>query len=354
MERNEASCSERDRKIDTLRSFCNLMIVVWHAWAVYRFCPKIPFEFYFWKGLCGLMTVTMPAFFFLSGYLLMHNLNRITVMQKIARRVKRLFVPYVIWNLIFVVFLLMLHGTHGFVKDFFGSRTFSWQSIRPLVFDLSAFPADTPLWFLRALLIYSLVGMPFLLVMKRKYGPLLVFTCLFVYLGFAEFSGLERGFEYSYPAYSMLAFLFGALFMTKGISPFTFFSRWYFVVCGFAGICGMALYTIVFRDACWLKNLAFVLELPLMFIIVQRFGEWFMRSLFFDRVNNASFFIYCSHWLICPLLVSLVYPIFVDMLGSLSMFILVFIVAGIPVIVYLHDIMVRILPRLIKVLNGRL
>jgi len=342
----------RDSKIDTLRTISNVMIVVWHAWAVYRFCPRILFEFYLWKGLCGLMTVTMPAFFFLSGFLLMHNLTSNTMMRKIVRRIKRLFVPYMIWNLIFVVFLLMLHGTQGFVKDFFGSRIFSWQSIRPLVFDFSAFPADTPLWFLRALLIYSLAGMPLLLSLKRKYGPFLVFTCLFVYLGFAEFSGLERGFEYSYPAYSILTFLLGALFMAKGISPFAFFRKWYFVVCGFAGICGMALYTIVFKNVYWLKNLAFVLELPLMFIIIQRFGDQLSKSRFLDRVNNASFFIYCSHWLICPLLVSLVYPIFADMSGSLSIFIILFIVAGIPVMAYLHDIIVRTLPMLVKVLNG--
>ena len=116
----------------------------------------------------------------------------------------------------------------------------------------------------------------------------------------------------------------------------------------------MALYTIVFRDASWLKNLAFVLELPLMFIVIQRLGDQIVKWRFFDRVNNASFFIYCSHWLICPLLVSLVYPILADTAGSLSVFILVFIAAGIPVMVYLHDIMVRTLPRLVKVLNGRL
>ena len=345
----------RDTKIDTLRTLSNLMIVVWHAWAVYRFCPKIPAEFYFWKGVCGLMTVTMPAFFFVSGYLFAQGLNHDTIVEKISHRIKRLLVPYMIWNLIFVAFLVMLNDSRGFVAAFFGGRPFSWTSIYPLLFDFRAFPADTPLWFLRSLFIYSLLGMPLLFAMKwGRLSCSLVWAFCFAYMVIAEVSGLERGLEYSYPSYSMVAFLGGAWFMVKGKSPFDFFDRWPFAICGLAGILLMALYTIKFKNFIWLKNCAFVLELPTMFIVINKFNYWIQRCDSFSSMKNAAFFIYCSHWLVCPLLVAVIYPILSDNPDSLSAFIVIFVGAGVPVMVWLHSIMVRFLPGLTCVLNGSL
>lgn len=357
MNGTETLCHERDSKIDILRTLCNLMIVVWHAWAVYRFCPKITSEFYFWKGICGLMTITMPAFFFLSGYLLMRNLSNSTVKAKIWHRIKRLLVPYVCWNVCFIAFLLAVSfWNRGFLLNFFGNWHFdSWPQISLMVFGLIRAPADTPLWFLRALFIYSIAGIPFLLAIRTKWGRTIVIIVCVSWMVVAEKYGIEHGIEYAYPSYSIFIFLLGALFMQRGIRPFDFFDRPLFWLCGLIGGVGMALYTLKFKEFMWMKNVSFILELPLMFAIVNRLGKYLNYRRWFVVANDASFFIYCSHWLICPLILSFFYPLMDGVTGCLTFSILIFIGLGIPVMVVSRMIMFKLFPKWFSMLmDGRL
>ncbi len=358
MNETETLCHQRDSKIDVLRTLCNLMIVVWHAWAVYRFCPKITGEFFFWKGICGLMTVTMPAFFFLSGYLLMCNLSSVTAGKKALRRFKRLFLPYLCWNVCFVMFLGALSFVNdSFLASFFGNWQFnSWKRVCSMIVGLVVAPADTPLWFLRALFLYSLLGIPLFLIVNRiRWGWVILFLTALLWAVVSEVLGIEPVVAYSYPSYSMSAFLLGAWFMHTGIHPFAFFDRLPFWLCGFVGIVGMALYTMQFKGFAWLKNISFLLELPVMFCVVNQFGGYFNGCKWFDIVNETSFFMYCGHWLFCPLSIALFYPLIVDVPGCLSLLILAFIGLGIPVMIIVRKMMMRFLPRTISLLmDGRL
>ena len=83
-----------------------------------------------------MVKVAMPTFFVMSGYLFFDNItewNAKTYWNKLRRRVKTLLIPYIIWNIAMAVKL----------------QTFS----------LSIFlePANMPLWFLRDLIIVSLL-----------------------------------------------------------------------------------------------------------------------------------------------------------------------------------------------------
>ena len=83
-----------------------------------------------------LVKVAMPTFFIISGYLFFANnekFNKEIYWQKIWRRVKTLLIPYIIWNMI--------------------------MAIKLKIFNLSIFvePANMPLWFLRDLIIVSLL-----------------------------------------------------------------------------------------------------------------------------------------------------------------------------------------------------
>jgi len=83
-----------------------------------------------------MVKVAMPTFFVMSGYLFFVNVtewNAKTYWSKLRRRVKKLLIPYIIWNIAMAVKL----------------QTFS----------LSIFiePANMPLWFLRDLMIVSLL-----------------------------------------------------------------------------------------------------------------------------------------------------------------------------------------------------
>ena len=104
--------------------------------------------------------VAMPTFFVMSGYLFFVNVtewNAKTYWNKLRRRVKTLLVPYIIWNIAMAVTL----------------QTFS----------LSIFiePANMPLWFLRDLMIVSLLT-PIIHIGVRKLGYWLFAILLPIYL----------------------------------------------------------------------------------------------------------------------------------------------------------------------------
>lgn len=107
-----------------------------------------------------LVKVAMPTFFVMSGYLFFATVtewNAKTYWSKLRRRVKTLLVPYIIWNIAMAVKL----------------QTFS----------LSIFtePANMPLWFLRDLMIVSLLT-PIIYIGVRKLGYWIFAILLPIYL----------------------------------------------------------------------------------------------------------------------------------------------------------------------------
>lgn len=107
-----------------------------------------------------LVKVAMPTFFVMSGYLFFANVekfNQNVYRLKIWRRIKTLLIPYIIWNLLMAAKLKM--------------------------FSLSIFwtPANMPLWFLRDLMIVSLLT-PIIYIGVRKLGYWLFVLLLPIYL----------------------------------------------------------------------------------------------------------------------------------------------------------------------------
>ena len=107
-----------------------------------------------------LVKVAMPTFFVMSGYLFFANVekfNKEIYQQKLWRRIKTLLIPYIIWNLLMAAKLKM--------------------------FSLSIFwtPANMPLWFLRDLMIVSLLT-PIIYIGVKKLGYWLFVLLLPIYL----------------------------------------------------------------------------------------------------------------------------------------------------------------------------
>ena len=117
----------------------------------------------------------------------------------------------------------------------------------------------------------------------------------------------------------------------------------------------MALFTLCFKEFIWLKNLSFILELPVMFCIAHRLDCYLNRMKWFSMANDASFFIYCGHWLFCPLVLSLFHPLMVGVAGSLTVSILIFILLGVPAMIFSRQIMFKFFPgRFSFLMDGRL
>jgi surface polysaccharide O-acyltransferase-like enzyme len=161
--------------------------------------------------------VAMPVFFIMSGYLFFRTnhgdrsrdsldmsdhgpvpLIRL-FQQKIIRRFRTLLIPYLIWNLLMAIKL----------------KTFSWSMFwaywKPAGSQIDWFgqeqmmtaPANMPLWFLRDLMVVSLLT-PIIYILIRKLGLWLMGLLTILYLSgvYAFIPGLS--------AYAIYFFTFGA------------------------------------------------------------------------------------------------------------------------------------------------
>ena len=164
-----------------------------------------------------LVKVAMPVFFIMSGYLFFANVDKWDVViykKKILRRVKTLLIPYLIWNLLMAVklktfsmsMLWAYWNPSGTQIDWFGHE------------QLMTAPANMPLWFLRDLMVVSLLT-PIIYILVRKfcYWLMAVLTVLYLSGVCAFIPGLS--------AYAVYFFTLGAFLSIRKMNLTGTFKR---------------------------------------------------------------------------------------------------------------------------------
>ena len=152
--------------------------------------------------------------FFISGFLAIKLTPEwMAAAGYLLRKVKRLLVPYVLWNAMYAVVTCCLvvaglstlqnHDVHtiGGLVDFLQDKLLSLKQL----------PADGPLWYVRAIFVYScgsylVLGLFHKLRINPRVGLIVI---LLVVLVFRLAGYVGNGF--AYPFYSICAFLIGAL-----------------------------------------------------------------------------------------------------------------------------------------------
>ena len=149
-----------------------------------------------------LVKVSMPVFFIMSGFLFFANVdvwNFKVYETKMWRRIKTLLIPYLIWNLLMAIKLKTFSWSMFWVYWAPAGSQIDWFGQEQLM----TAPANMPLWFLRDLMIVSLLT-PIIYILIRKLGYWLMGLLTILYLSgvYAFIPGLS--------AYAIYSFTFGA------------------------------------------------------------------------------------------------------------------------------------------------
>lgn len=116
--------------------------------------PVVLFIQRFW-GL-GICSVANCLFFCMSGYLFARNLQNLRqVWEKQKKRFRSMLPPYILWNLIFVLWYIvleMLPGLSSFNNSGALASSLFNQPIGDVLYDLFIKPAAFQMWFLRDLI----------------------------------------------------------------------------------------------------------------------------------------------------------------------------------------------------------
>lgn len=349
----------RSQTIDAVRLFCNLLVVLLHASAAFQYVPRQGVEYGVWSFLCGgLAPVLLPTLFFLSGYLLFRNYTNAAYGRKIWSRVKRLAVPYLAWNALFVVVYLVFSSVVPRLAlrvNQFGLDTFTGCVEK--VASLTVHPIDGPLWFVRTLFVFALFAPVFAWFFRKVPVWALGGVVVLLIGGTALFPQQAEATLMTYPAYALAAFITGGGAATYSFNVFAFFRRfrWPCLAVSLAAMVGLfAMQEFVGPVHPTVRTVFLLLTIPLFWTVAEPLTRLLSARWIQTWVMPASFFIYAGHFLFASTLLHLVAPHLTFTSGKLTVLCLIFVGLGIPVCVLAHWIGRRIAPRLIKIFDATL
>ena len=260
----------------------------------------------------GICRIAVPAFFLISGYLFYINLERWDKevwKGKMKRRIYTLLIPYILWNLVGIAYtcitpyvgaitegadsLLSIFQERGWIRLFWDSNRIMEQWNPPTVNMLgitmhNGMPANTPLWFIRDLIVLTLFSpIIYVFVKKTKIYGLAVLGVLFllnIWLPIEGFSIIGLLF-YSIGAYFAIFF--------KGLVESFKKVR----VLSFIGSIILLAFLVVTFGRHW--SAQYLLRVFQLFGVVTVFNivACFMKeeNSFCVKLADSSFFLYASH-----------------------------------------------------------
>lgn len=264
-----------------------------------------------------LADVCVPLFFFISGYLFFYNadVKWNVYKKKLSRRVDTLLVPYIAWNFIgFIILLIELHpllsSLFPLLKDYrIDIETFLsyfWVAELPVSMNGPSNPIDTPLWYVRDLMVLCVASpLIYYLIRKLKYCIIVLLALVWVF-GWGRYAGIP-----SLSHQSLFFFPLGAYFSISGINFAEYANRMkysVFVYC-IVILADMLCYKESYGH--WIHQLDIVVGM----IAMTSVASWMVARRGVKAnvfLSNASFFIFALHNLILgkftKIIVMMVHP----------------------------------------------
>lgn len=250
----------------------------------------------------SLAPLANPFFFFISGLLFFHckQFTRKVYINKIRHRLQSLLIPYILWNLLFLLIIAigssLRPGWTAIIDK--PLSNFTIKDYLLIFWDTSligqkgrlATPIDIPLWFVRNLMVLSLVS-PFIYTtihfLSRWHKSLALFMLIIFLYAIHYLPDQWEGW-----GQSLLFFSLGATFtilkwdVTKLFKPY-----------GIYGIIGACLfYWAQLANLMYAALIVTIISLTT-YIIERRQQQGLTSKLIPNILTDSSFFIYAAHTL---------------------------------------------------------
>lgn len=340
--------SEDDfRKKVTCMSFVSaIMVVLIHAYWVFPessmvYSPEMPVMvkvayFLTWIG----HNYAVQFFFILSGYLLFKNLNATNIKRKLKSRAFSLVIPYVLWNIFYIIFWLIASGLGW-------SDTVVDLNVLSLLKAIVLHRYFSTYWFMGNLILYVALT-PFIYLASKKKIVLIVVDLLILIDQFLlEYGGInvQIGEQGAFGTDWFLYFLIGV--------NIAVFSPDLFKVCIKAK--HIALMSIGGGIACILLT-ALLRQIWILRLLIRTISILFAVVVVCSSINwsgvkvrpwmRKSFVIYSWHGMICSFVSKVIYRVFpsnrlVEIFDYFS-----YVVIGLAVILILDELGKKFIPQI--------
>ena len=339
--------------VDGGRLLANYLVVLLHAKTALQFVDVRVAEGSFWRMVCGCWCdVALPTLFFISGYFMSDGYERHGYRGLVFRRIKRLGVPYLVWN---VLFILLYIGC-SFFTQVYANRVEQLKLLSPAgwfaMFNPIAQCIDGPCWYLRSLVIFALVYPLIEWVIGIKKG----LFALLVLLGWCVFSyqrNLEEALYLSFPAYALMTFFFGAWMRLNRIDVFALVNRWTIML----GVVLVLAWTCLsFVWGCrlfWMRNVTLAVSFVIILGLGRALERYFGKSQAYSLLRECAFFVYAVHIIVCPIFshaIACIVPL--DCIGAPTLLVLGYFLLGSALSIGLYFLIGGISIPFRRLLNG--
>ena len=344
----------------------NFMIVVLHAWgAACQYCDPSTLEYGVWTYLGVNSVLALYALFLLSGYLFFKGFALARWSGKLARRIRRLVVPYVCWNVVFVLFYLAVARIFPRIQsrvDSFGLTT--WQGAVSKIVGLLERPIDYPVWYMRAIFVFALLAPVLWLALRSRVGRWVGLAVVGAFWVATDVLGWIPDVE-AYHAYALLLFYGGGLLAVCGTEGLR--GRGANGLLWAIGLGGFAFDLVEHLGwGSWLCfNGRMMMKMVLFLMLADCFG---LRGSASDApaprrtsrvlgpsILGFSFFVYCGHVLFCSMWVHVLGPMLGAMgTGKMTLLMFAFVVPGLATVGSVYWLGRRFCPRLLRLFDGTL
>ena len=311
---------KRIESLDFLKAFLVLVVLVVH------YCGTVCFEdvsrennpalFWFTSILSGFFRgQSVPIYFFISGYLFFFNgkFSMVEYYRKLRRRIKSLLVPYIIWNTLSIILLvivllspfvsMMKYGEEvnlsiGNILSCFWIYDGGFAGVN---IPTSSAPINMPLWYIRDLIVMVLLS-PAIYWLLKKIGIIFLLLMCIVWIYFS----IETVKVYV-PRDALFFFSFGAYFSIKGKDMIGIFSRFLKPSAILYILVSIVLSFVFFYE---IENWSYLnlLNIILGIVFSISFAEYLSHGNIINSTRkyfDVAFFIYLSHGLICSKMIKM-------------------------------------------------
>ena len=232
--------------------------------------------------------IAVPMFFIISGFLFFYSppKNWHDYINKWRKRFKSLLIPYLLWS-VMGLFLYFILQSIPFAKPYFLHKLIKDYSLHELMYTVLWQPVPYQLWFIRDLMIYSLITPAIYLLSKSKLVSILCIASIWI-----------AGANFPFIKLHFLSFYFAGCLLA--LYRINIENMNYQGVARFIGIVWLVLVTIgAIHQTIHISDLGLIHQIT---ILIGIFSAWYN----FDLVENVfkgslsvmlsfSFFVFCFH-----------------------------------------------------------
>lgn len=270
-----------------------ILIIILHCYSTVRLPGehgmyfRVLYPFSLWLGETG-----VPGFFFISGFLFFHSKKH--YQQKLETRFHTLLIPYLLRNTLLLA-LYIVAFLAGYPQDINGKNIADYTLIDYIrvfwdrgSYDNGNFvPILCPFWYIRNLLIMSILSPLFYYIIK--YVREIFLLSVTVWWLFTPHN--------AFISQTILFFCLGAYFSILKKNPLDAFDKqwkWYLALCAILAVADIVVHTIYVTPInLQIHRFALIFNIPALFLLADYCCQHGYTSKF---LPNAAFIVFCVHY----------------------------------------------------------